>query len=122
MIPGVNLLNIALTAIAPQPGQWLRFTGNTTNSQGQDIPSYADPVTVTGSFQSIDAETIQQMGLNVTARHRVFYTTSPIEVTDRSTSPDLLIFYGRIYQASGEIDWIKQDGWRGIVLTDDGPA
>ena len=122
MIPGINLLNMALIAIAPQYGQWLRFAGNTTNSQGQDIPAYYPPVDIVGSFQSTDAKTIQELGLDTTAKYRTLYTSHPIAITDRSTSPDLLLFYGRKYQVAGEIDWIMQDGWRAVVLVDIGEA
>lgn len=122
MIPGINLLSIALGAIAPQSGQWLQFIGNTENSQGQDIPQYAPVQVVTGSFQSTDARTIADMGLDVTAKYRTFYSSTPIAITDRSTSPDLLIFYGRRYQVAGELDWINQDGWKGVVLVDIGAA
>ncbi len=122
MIPGINLLSIALGAIASQSGQWLQFIGNTENSQGQDIPQYAPAQVVTGSFQSTDARTIADMGLDVTAKYRTFYSSTPIAITDRSTSPDLLIFYGRKYQVAGELDWINQDGWKGVVLVDIGAA
>lgn len=122
MIPGINLLSIALGAIASQSGEWLRFIGNTQNSQGQDIPEYAPAQVVTGSLQSTDAKTVQDMGLDVTAKHRTFYSSHPIAITDRETSPDLLIFYGRKYQVAGEVDWINQDGWKGVVLVDIGAA
>lgn len=122
MIPGLNLLSIAFGAIAQQSGEWLKFTGNGQNSQGQDIPTYDPPITVTGSFQSTDAQTVQALGLNVTARHRTFYSNHPIAITDRETSPDLLTFYGRKYQVVGEIDWTNQDGWKGVVLVDIGAA
>lgn len=122
MIPGINLLDIALTAIEPQQGQWLRFLGNAVNSQGQDIPSYDTPIDVLGSFQSTDAQTVQMLGLDVTAKHRTFYTQHPIQPVDRETSPDLMIFYGRKYQVVGETDWINQDGWKGMVLVDIGAA
>lgn len=122
MVPGLNLLSIALGAITPESGEWIRFIGNTTNSQGQDIPAYDLPVPITGSFQSTDAQTVQQMGLDVTAKHRTLYTESQVSIVDRSTSPDLLVFYGRKYQVVGELDWINQDGWKGIVLVDIGAA
>lgn len=122
MIPGINLLSIALGAIASQSGEWLRFIGNTQNSQGQDIPEYAPAQVVTGSLQSTDAKTVQDMGLDVTAKYRTFYSSHPIAITDRETSPDLLIFYGRKYQVAGEVDWINQDGWKGVVLVDIGAA
>lgn len=120
MIPGMNLLSVAFGAISQQSGLWIRFIENGQNDQGQDIPVYADPVVITGSFQSTDARTIQAMGLDLTAKYRTLYTMSPVAVTERGTSPDLIVFYGRKYQVVGELDWLKQDGWKGVVLQDMG--
>ena len=122
MIPGLNLLEIAFGAIAQQEVLWLKFAGNVTNSQGQDIPGYEDPVEVTGSFQSTDTRTIQELGLDTEQRYRTFYTTHPILSVQRSTSPDLMVFYGRKYQVAGEADWLNQDGWKGVILVDVGAA
>lgn len=122
MIPGINLLEIALGAIASQEGQWLRFAGNTENSQGQEIPSYDAPISVYGSFQPTDAKTVQERGLDTTQKYRTFYTSNPIAITERSTSPDLMIFYGRKYQVTGDTDWFPQDGQKAVILIDIGPA
>lgn len=122
MIPGINLLNIALGAIASQSLQWYRFAGNTTNELGQDIPSYAAPVTIIGSFQPVDARTIEQLGLDVTKQYRNLYTSNPLEMVRREASPDYAVFGGRRYEVQGEADWYAQDGWKGILFVDVGPV
>ena len=122
MIPGINLLNIALGVIQSQSGLWVRFLGNTTNDRGQDIPSYADPVEIVGSFQATDVRTIQSMGLDLSKKYRTLYTSNPVSITERGTSPDLLIFNSRKYQVAGDADWFWQDGHKGLVLVDVGAA
>lgn len=122
MIPGLNILELALSAITPQTGQWLKFTGNTQNSQGQDIPSYAEPVEVYGSFQPVDVRTVHEMGFDTSKKYRMFYTSNPIAITERATSPDVLIFYGRKYNVAGDADWYQQDGQKAVMLVDVGPA
>lgn len=122
MIPGINLLQIAFGAIAQQQGQWIKFVANVENSQGQDIPGYAPPVPISGSFQSTDTRTIQELGLDTERSYRTFYTSNPVLSVDRSTSPDQMIFYGRKYEVAGEADWINQDGWKAVILVDIGAA
>lgn len=122
MIPGINLLSIALTAIAAQSGQWIKFLGNTTNDRGQDIPTYAEPAPIVGSFQATDVRTIQAMGLDMTKQYRTLYTSNNVQTVDRGTSPDLLIFYGRKYQVAGEADWFNQDGRKALILVDIGAS
>ena len=123
MIPGINLLNIALGAIAGQTLQWYKFAGNTQNALGQDIPSYEAPITIIGSFQPVDARTVQEMGFDVTKQYRNLYSSNPLKVVSRETSPDYAVFNGRKYEVAGEPgDWYAQDGWKGILFVDIGPA
>lgn len=122
MIPGINLLNIALGVIQAQSGHWVRFLGNTINDRGQDIPSYADPVEIVGSFQPVDARIIKELGLSTEKQYRNLYTSNPIAGLKRGTSPDLAIFYGRKYQTVGETDWFQQDGRVAVLLVDVGAA
>lgn len=122
MIPGIKLLNIALGAIASQTLQWYKFAGNTTNDLGQDIPSYDAPVTIIGSFQPVDARAINEMGLNTAKQYRNLYTSNPLEMVKRETSPDYAVFMGRKYEVAGDADWYAQDGWKGILFVDVGPV
>ena len=123
MIRGINLLNIALGAIQPQQITWFKFLGNTENELGQDIPSYDAPVTITGSFQPVDARTIEQLGLDVAKQYRNWYSSSNMQMVKRESSPDYGIHDGRKYEVAGmQADWWNQDGWKGIIFVDIGPA
>lgn len=122
MIPGLNILNIALGAIQPQSLMWHAWAGNTTNPLGQDIPSYAAPVPIIGSFQPVDARTMQAMGLDMTKRYRNLYTSNPLEGVSRGEAPDYATFDGRRYEVAGDTDWARQDGWKGVLFVDVGPA
>lgn len=122
MIPGLNLLGIALTAIGSQALEWHAFAGNMENDLGQDVPTYAAPVTIYGSFQPIDARTVEQMGFDVTKQYRNFYTANNLQTVKRETSPDYAVFMGRKYEVAGDADWYAQDGWKGILFVDVGPA
>ena len=122
MIPGINLLNIALGAIQPQQVVWFRFLGNTENELGQDIPAFDAGTPIIGSFQTADALVIQQLGLDVQKSYRSLSTSNPVESLRRDKSPDYVTFAGRKYQVAGEADWLVQDGWKRLILVDTGAA
>lgn len=122
MIPGINLLNIALGAIQPQQITWFRFLGNTENELGQDIPAFDAGTPIIGSFQPVDARTVQQLGLDIQKSYRNLYTSNPIESLKRDTSPDYVVFQGRKYEVVGDTDWSVQDGWKALMFVDTGAA
>ena len=122
MIPGINLLNMALGVIQPQQITWFRFLGNTENELGQDIPAFDAGTPILGSFQPVDARTVQQLGMDIQKSYRNLYTSHPIESLKRDTSPDYLLFQGRKYQVMGDTDWIAQDGWKALMFVDVGAA
>lgn len=122
MIPGINLLNIALTCIQPQSVRWFKFLGNTTNALGQDIPSFDAGTDIVGSFQPVEARIVKEMGFDTQKSYRSMPTSNPLESLRREASPDYVTFMGRKYQVCGEKDWYAQDGWRRLFFVDIGAA
>jgi hypothetical protein len=122
MIPGINLLNIALGAIQPQQITWFKFLGNNENELGQDIPSFDAGTPILGSFQPVDARTVQQLGLDIQKSYHNLATSNPVESLKRDNSPDYIVFMGRKHQVAGETNWMAQDGWKWLMFVDVGPA
>jgi hypothetical protein len=122
IVPGSNLLNLALTVIGSQALAWYRATGRTPNALGEFITTYADPVVIYGSLQPIDKAKYEDMGLDLAKTYYAFYTSNGIEGVRRDDSPDWLRWNNRRLEVVDEADWLIQDGWRGLVLVDEGPA
>lgn len=125
MIPGSNLLNMALGVIGAQPDvYWRQQTGRTLDEAGEWVPEYAPPLPVKGSLQPLSATRYQQLGLDLARRYFSFFTSAPVQGVGRDRSGDLLDIAGRRYQAESlaDGDWGDVDGWREVIIVDIGPT
>lgn len=130
MIPGSNLLNMALDLIGAQPDvYWRQQTGRTLDEAGEWVPEYAPPLPVKGSLQPLSSARYQQLGLDLARRYFTFFTSAPVQGVGRDRSGDLLDIAGRRYQVEaisntdgGGSDWSEIDGWREVVVVDIGSA
>lgn len=122
MIPGSNLLAQAGTVIAFQTVDYLAATGRTLDAAGVWVTTYAAPTPVRGSFQSINTNLYERLGLDYQKSYRNFYSVDPVYGTTRDRSGDRVQFFGRTYEAVGGSDWRAQDGWQGTLFVDVGPT
>ena len=66
MIPGINLLNVAMSLIGSQTVEYYKFLGDETLPNGIRRQSFAKPITIDdGSVQAIDKATYRERGLNL---------------------------------------------------------
>lgn len=120
-VPGSNLLNMALTVIAPQTVKLFKTTARAANAIGMQVSAYAAPVNVRGSFQPVPRNLYQQYGLDFNKNYATFYVSALIQDVTRATGGDQVEFGGRRYQVLSENDWIQVDGWTAPLLVDIGP-
>ena len=110
-VPGSNLLNQALTVIAPQTVQYQRFVSRDTNQIGYDVSVFADPVPVRGSFQPVPRSRYEFQGLDFSKSYWVLFAPLGMIGVDRDVSGDQLTFQGRRYQVESITAWHGVDGW-----------
>jgi hypothetical protein len=123
MIPGSNLLGLALTVIAPQGVEWHKFASRTQNGRGDWINNYETPVALWGSWQPLDQAKYQQLGLDLAKKYFVLYVSAGVDGVERAKAGDLIIRGGRKYQVEDAAnDWLDIDGWRGVMCIDIGPS
>lgn len=115
IVPGSNLLNMALGVIGAQGVEWRRYTGMVTTPSGVEQPTWAAPVTIAGSIQPVDAKTLQQLGLDWTQNYVTFYASAEFREIERDQSSDRISYAGRTYQIAGKTAWFHQDGWDAII-------
>lgn len=118
IVPGSNLLALALGVIGNQMVQWHKFAGLTTNAAGVQRPTWAAPVTINGSFQPADAATIQQLGLDWTRNYVNFFAPAEFKEIERDQSSDRVSYAGRMYQVVGKAAWYHQDGWERVLCVE----
>lgn len=114
-VPGSNLLLQALTVINPQYVTYYEVTGRTINSVGQFETSYAEGVTIRGSFQAVPKTLYQAYGLDLQKSYYTFYTLNNLIDIIRDVSNDQLSYDGKRYQCESNNDWFAQDGWKGVL-------
>jgi hypothetical protein len=115
MIPGANILKIALTAIAYQTVSYYAFVSRMTNEIGNDITVYATPVNVVGSLQPVSRALYQTYGLDLSKDYYTFYSSTPFVDVGREVSGDQIIFNSKTLQCESEVNWFDLDGWVGVL-------
>jgi|ERR1051326_5127332 hypothetical protein len=112
-----NLLNKALSIIPSQTVQWKKFKERLESPTGKPISVYDPPVNIVGSWQAVDTNTMQQLGLSMDKVHRQLYTSNLVEGIQRGEGADRIIADGYEYEVVGNTDWYNQDGWVRIIAT-----
>jgi hypothetical protein len=122
MVPGSNLLAIALTVIAPQQITLYRTTGRVENAIGEWVTTYAPGFPVEGSWQPVDQTKYEALGLDLSKKYFMFYASERIEAITRGQAPDLAERNGRKYSTVSDNPWNDVDGWQSAMFVDIGAA
>jgi len=115
MIPGQNILNMALQIIAKQTIQYYAFVNRSLNAVGQDIATYAAVQNIVGSWQPVPRQVYVLYGLDLQKDYFTFYTSNNLLDITRDVSGDQIAYRGRRYQVESNNDWYQLDGWKGIL-------
>lgn len=111
MIPGANILGMALSVIAPQTVQYRRYLSRATNAAGLDVSAYADPVPVRGSIQPVPRSRYEVMGLDFAKTYWTLRAPLAALGVARDASGDQVIYDGKLLQVESATDWHDLDGW-----------
>lgn len=115
MIPGQNLLKMALTLIAKQVVVYYPYSGRTQNAVGQDVTTYGPGNPIAGSFQPVPRRLYQQYGLDLQKDYWTFYTLNDLLDIERNVSGDQIAFQSQRYQVQSANDWFAMDKWKGVL-------
>jgi hypothetical protein len=126
MIPGSNLLNLALTVIASQSVNWFKFASQAPGPTGLNVVTYNAPVTVTrGSVQPVDRNRYVAYGLDLQKSYVTWFVpnvTAQSISRNPDNSGDVIEWNGRRYQCVGDTPWSAIDQWTRVLCVDIGPA
>lgn len=111
MVPGSNLLNMALRIIAKQTVQWSHATSRVNNSIGLLEVTYATPVAVVGSFQPVPRNLFEKLGLDFNKEYVSYFTSHTFQDVARDVGPDQFVFAGDTWECMSNTDWTNVDGW-----------
>lgn len=120
MIPGLNLLNVAFGAIAQQMPLYIKATGRALDDAGVWITSFADPVQVRASVQTVEQEAYVELGLDMRRSYLMIFSNLNPADSERGESADRFAYGGRLYEVEKTTPWNNQDGWSYCRVVDIG--
>lgn len=115
MIPGFNILDMALSVIATQTVAYYQYSGRALNNVGQDVNTFAAPIFIDGSLQPVPRQLYQQFGLDFSKDYQLFYVSKNILDLNRDVSGDQIVFDSQRYQCEQNVEWFAQDGWVAVL-------
>lgn len=118
IVPGSNLLALAMGPISRQTLQHRTFVSRAVNAAGDWSSTFATAVSITGSMQPVNKALYQALGLDFAKNYSTLYTSSDVRPVARDREGDLLTFGGRTWQAISDQDWRGVDGWRKILCVE----
>lgn len=120
MIPGSNILNMAMSVIAKENVAYYRYDARAVNSIGMLETSYKPTCVFQGSVQAVPHSQYQNLGLDFNKSYvKVYAPKNALDVT-RDISGDQIAWNGRRYQCLSKTDWYGQDGWMEMLCVDIG--
>lgn len=111
IVPGSNLLNLALTVLGKATFEYEAYLGRDSNEIGIFEDSYADPVTVTGSAQPVQRSVYEQQGLDFQKNYHTFYLPQFIGDVARGRAGDKFTYANKTWQCISTMPWFDMDGW-----------
>ena len=111
MIPGGNLLNLAMSAIQKQALGYVAYTGRSVATNGDLVPAYASPVTVLGSIQPVKRSLYENMGLDFQKGYYNIFVQQDVNDIKRASAGDHYTYGGKTFQVLSNEPWFQMDGW-----------
>lgn len=122
IVPGSNLLGIAMTVLGRQTVTYFVDDGRTTNAIGLDVTDYDNGIPVSGSFQPVPRNKYEAYGLDWQRTYFTFYASIDSIDLARDVSGDQLVFSNRRFQVVSKVDWFMMDGWDAILCVEIGKS
>lgn len=118
IVPGANLLGVALRVIQPQTMQLRAFVSRTENEAGDTVAIFADPVDFQGSMQPVNKALYQQLGLNFAKNYSTLFVFGDVKPLARDRDGDVVLFNGKIWQCESDRDWSGVGEYRKILCVE----
>ncbi len=123
MIPGNNILSVALSAIGSTAVNYFQYSSRTTNAGGVMLTNYLAPQTITtGSVQAVSKTKYEALGLDFEKTYISWHVSMNAIDLKRDISGDVIEVLGRRWQLGGSNDWFGIDGWKSLTAVDIGAA
>ena len=119
--PGSNLLNRASRLIRLTTVQYYAASSRVLNSARQWVSTFATPVPLQASVQSVPRKSYQYLGLDFKKNYVKIFVSANVVNLARDSSGDRFVYNSKVYQIPDESTWFDQDGWVSCVAVEFGP-
>lgn len=111
LVPGLDILSIALRAIAPQTFTYQAYVNRSIQPNGQYLATYAAPVTMTGSAQPVPRNLYETYGLQFDKNYWTFFVQLNAVDISRDVAGDQITYNGYTFQIMQKTNWFPADSW-----------
>lgn len=114
-----NLLSAALSIIPKQNITYRKFLGKTTNELGISVNTYAPPITVVGSIQPANNDTLYKLGIAESGDYWVCYLhANTLSISELQSNDIIIGADGTVFNIFKSAKWATYPGqdWNRIVL------
>lgn len=113
MIPGINLLNVALGVIGSQPVVYFRDSGQRETLANGNLKTVFEEgkSILSGSVQAMPKEKVIRQGLEESFDYVEWFVSQSVIGDERDYSGDEIKWNGKRWKVGSVEDWSEQDGW-----------
>lgn len=95
-----------------------KYESAVIDEMGRDVPSYADPVTYTGSIQPVQNKMYEQLGLDLNKNYKTVFCSQLIKSIAENVQPDRIIYDGKTYEVVENKNWYETNGYSKILMVE----
>lgn len=112
-----NVLKLALSIIGTDDNVlWYKFVRRELNEVGVYVNTFEEPTQLLGAtVQAVSQQVYFDLGLDWQKNYVMIYTETPVLDLQRASPGDVILWYNKIYQLTSENNWLKQNGWTGVM-------
>lgn len=115
MIPGSNLLNMALRTISAQGFTYVPWASRAIGANGMYINTYGDSQQLAGSVQPVPRRLYEQYGLDFQKSYYNVFVSANVMDLQRDVAGDKIVYNGQNFQVESRTPWFAADGWNELL-------
>lgn len=115
MMPGGNILGMALRVIKRQSFKYYAYSDRVLNDAGLYVTGFKTPIVISGSVQPVPRNLYQVNGLDFQKNYWNFYLERAVLDVARDVSGDQMEIYDIRFQCLSRTPWAAVDGWDAVL-------
>lgn len=115
MIPGSDILSLALSVIDSATFDYYAYNSRTTNAIGLYVTTFDEPVSMTGSIQAVPRNEYERLGLDFAKNYIRAFAELNWQEAGRDRAGDQIAWNDLRWQIVSITPWFNIDGWSEIL-------